>query len=191
MRKLVGAICGYDAAPARNEAGKAAATRNSAKVKREVGFKTDTFSFDVLAFNKQARPCVTPATGVLAINCRGKRRVIPRPTMEPQLPRYLTIGYGDELGYERTPPEIRDEAHVQDAKLRESGAIIGIAGSPVQVRNPGGQGVKTSTGPFMRSDLPIAGFALIEAANLDEAILQASKTPCAVAYGVVEVWPLE
>jgi hypothetical protein len=107
------------------------------------------------------------------------------------VPKFLTIGYGDEAGYNQTPPQIRDAAHVHDQRLRESGAIIGIAGSPVQVRNPAGEGVRTSRGAFMRSDLPIAGFALIEAANLDDAIEQVAQTPCAVAHGVVEVWPLE
>jgi hypothetical protein len=43
----------------------------------------------------------------------------------------------------------------------------------------------------MRADLPIAGFALIEAANVEDAIEQVAKTPCAVAHGVVEIWPLE
>jgi len=105
--------------------------------------------------------------------------------------RFITIGYGDEAGYNRTPADVRDAAHQHDAHLRESGAIIGIAGRPVQVRNPGGEGVQTNSGPFMRSDLPIAGFALIEAASIEDAIDQVSKTPCAVAYGVVEVWPLE
>jgi hypothetical protein len=107
------------------------------------------------------------------------------------MPKFLTIGYGDEAGYNRTPLEIRDAAHRHDAYLRESGAIVGIAGSPVQVRNPAGEGVQTSRGPFMRADLPIAGFALIDAASVEDAIEQVAKTPCAVAYGVVEVWPLE
>jgi hypothetical protein len=107
------------------------------------------------------------------------------------MPKFLTIGYGDEAGYNRTPAAIRDAAHVHDARLREAGAIIGVAGSPVQVRNPGGEGVQTNRGAFMRSGLPIAGFALIEAASIEDAIKQVSQTPCAVAYGVVEVWPLE
>lgn len=106
------------------------------------------------------------------------------------MPKFITIGYGDEAGYNRTPPNVRDAAHRHDSQLRASGAIIGIAGSPVQVRNPAGEGVQTNRGPFMRSDLPIAGFALIEAASVEEAIEQVAKTPCAVAYGVVEVWPL-
>jgi hypothetical protein len=107
------------------------------------------------------------------------------------MPKFITIGYGDEAGYNRTPLHIREAAHRHDAQLRESGAIIGIAGSPVQVRNPGGEGVQSSRGPFMRADLPIAGFALIDAASIEDAIEQVSKTPCAMAYGVVEIWPLE
>ena len=107
------------------------------------------------------------------------------------MPRFVTIGYGDEAGYKRTPLDVRDAAHRRDAHLRDSGAIIGIAGSPVQVRNPAGEGVQTSRGPFSRADLPVAGFALIDAANIEDAIEQVGKTPCAVAYGVVEVWPLE
>jgi hypothetical protein len=43
----------------------------------------------------------------------------------------------------------------------------------------------------MTSALPVAGFAIIEAADLDAAIALVSQTPCAVAHGVVEVWPLE
>jgi hypothetical protein len=53
---------------------------------------------------------------------------------------FITIGYGDRGGYERTDPSVRDAAH-------------------------------------KRSDLPVAGFAIIEAASLEDA--------------VVEVWPLE
>ena len=52
-------------------------------------------------------------------------------------------------------------------------------------------GSETKAGPFMNSSLPVAGFAVIEAANLAEAVTMVSKTPCAVAHGVVEVWPLE
>jgi hypothetical protein len=105
--------------------------------------------------------------------------------------RFVTIGYGDRAGYDRTDPAIRDAAHLHDDRLRTEGALMGIAGQPVQVRNPDGAGVDTSEGPFLRSDLPIAGFALLEAATLEEAVSLASKTPCAVAHGVVEVWPLD
>jgi hypothetical protein len=107
------------------------------------------------------------------------------------MPRFLTIGYGDEDGYDRTPQAVRDAAHAHDAKLRAEGAVIGKAGAPVQVRNPGGAGVATQAGAFMSSALPVAGFAIIEAADLTEAIAKVSRVPCAVAHGVVEVWPLD
>ncbi|MDM0046566.1 YciI family protein [Variovorax dokdonensis] len=107
------------------------------------------------------------------------------------MPKFLTIGYGDEAGYNRTPAAVRDAAHAHDAKLREQGALIGIAGKPVQVRNPKAEGLETTEGPFMSSSLPVAGFAVLEADDLDAAIALVSKTPCAVAFGVVEVWPLE
>jgi hypothetical protein len=68
---------------------------------------------------------------------------------------------------------------------------MGIAGAPVQVRNPDATGVVTVNGPFLSSSLPIAGFMLIEAASLEAAIEAVSKSPCAVAHGVVEVWPLQ
>ena len=107
------------------------------------------------------------------------------------MPRFLTIGYGDEAGYERTPSAVRDAAHKHDERLRLAGAVIGIAKNPVQVRNPGNGGVETREGAFMCSELPIAGFALIDAASLDDAIKQVAQTPCAVAFGVVEIWQLE
>jgi hypothetical protein len=32
---------------------------------------------------------------------------------------------------------------------------------------------------------------VIEAPSMDDAIRMVSQVPCAIAYGVVEVWPLE
>jgi hypothetical protein len=104
---------------------------------------------------------------------------------------FITIGYGDREGYDRTAPDKRDAAHAHDASLRDDGVVMGVAGAPVQVRNHDATGVQTESGAFLRSALPVAGFALIEAASIDEAVEIASQTPCAVAHGVVEVWPLE
>jgi len=106
------------------------------------------------------------------------------------MPKFITIGYGDQRGYDQTAPEVRDAAHAHDDALRKSGALMGIAETPVQVRNPDATGLRTANGPFMSSGLPVAGFAVIEAASLSDAIEAVSKSPCAVAHGVVEVWPL-
>jgi hypothetical protein len=107
------------------------------------------------------------------------------------MPKFVTIGYGDRTGYDRTPQPVRDAAHAQDARLCSEGALMGIAGTPVQVRNPEASGTETRDGAFMSSALPVAGFAVIEAADLAEAVKKVSGVPCSVAHGVVEVWPLE
>jgi hypothetical protein len=105
--------------------------------------------------------------------------------------KFVTIGYGDQAGYDRTDAAVRDAAHAHDARLRQDGVDMGVAGPPVQVRNHDAAEVTTEDGPFMSSTLPVAGFAVIEAATLAEAIDIVSRTPCAVAHGVVEVWPLQ
>ena len=107
------------------------------------------------------------------------------------MPKFVTIGYGDRAGYDRTDADVRDAAHAHDAELRSRGVEMWTVGSPLQVRNHGAVAVETETGAFMRSSLPVAGFMVIEAASVQEAVKIVSGTPCAVASGVVEVWPLE
>lgn len=107
------------------------------------------------------------------------------------MPKFITIGYGEEAGYQQTPRSVLDAAHKEDTRQQRAGAITGIAGAPVQVRNPEAAGVEVTQGPYLSSKLPIAGFSIIEAADLDEAIRLASGVPCAVAHGVVEIWPLQ
>lgn len=111
-------------------------------------------------------------------------------TEEVLMPRFITIGYGDRDGYDRTPADVRDAAHAHDQELVDRGMIAGVAGQPVQVRNTEAVGLVVEHGAFLRSDLPVAGFGLIEAETLQDAIEQVAGTPCAVAHGVVEVWPL-
>jgi hypothetical protein len=107
------------------------------------------------------------------------------------MPWFVTIGYGDAAGYERTDQSVLDAAHASDERLQARGAIMGIAGAPLQVRNHDGRGVETTPGAYMTSALPPAGFALIEAADVEEAGRLVAGSPCAVAQGVIEVWPLE
>lgn len=106
------------------------------------------------------------------------------------MPRFITIGYGDQAGYDRTAKAVREAAHAADTDRIRQGDVMGVAGKPVQVRNHDAAKMEVAQGPYLSADLPIAGFALIEAADLQAAIEIAAKSPCAVAHGVVEVWPL-
>jgi hypothetical protein len=62
---------------------------------------------------------------------------------------------------------------------------------PFRFRNHDAVTLQTKGGPYMVSRLPVAGFAVVEAATMAEAVKLVSQTPCAVAHGVVEVWLLE
>ena len=102
---------------------------------------------------------------------------------------FVTIGCGDREGYDLTDLAVRDAAHAHDERLRSDGTVMGVAGTPVRCAimvRPASR-----PRPFLQSSLPVAGFALNKAASLDEALEIVSQTPCAVAHGVVEVWPLE
>lgn len=104
--------------------------------------------------------------------------------------KFLTIGYGDQAGYDRTPQQLRNTAHDNDARQATGGAITGVLLDPIQVRNHQDVGVVTQAGSFLTSTLPIAGFSLIEADSLEDAVAIAAQTPCAIADGVVEIWPV-
>jgi hypothetical protein len=106
------------------------------------------------------------------------------------MPKSVTFGYGDRAGYDRTPTAVRDAAPAEDARLVAEGALTGIARAPVQVRNPEAAGIEITAGAFMTSAMPVAGFSIIEAPDLDAAIAMVAGVPCAVAHGVVEIWPL-
>ena len=67
------------------------------------------------------------------------------------MPKFVTIAYGDQEGYERTPENVRNRAHTHDALLVRQGTVMGIAGAPTQVRNPEAAGVRTK--PFGRKFL--------------------------------------
>ncbi|WP_431994014.1 YciI family protein [Sphingomicrobium aquimarinum] len=107
------------------------------------------------------------------------------------MPKFVTIGYGDRAGYDRTPSEVRAAAHAHDEQLADQGAVMGIAGKPIQVRNPENSGVTVTRTSYMSSTLPVAGFMIIEAEDIEAAVTAVSRAPCAVAHGVVEVWPLK
>lgn len=87
--------------------------------------------------------------------------------------KFITIGYGDQRGYELTDASMRNAAQAHDARMKDGGAMIGMAGAPVQVRNHDDAGVRTIAGPYMHSSLPLAGHQAALPANLASTALRA------------------
>ena len=106
------------------------------------------------------------------------------------MPKFITIGYGDQSGYDRTASDVRKATDEHDSNLRGQGVTLRLL-EPLQVCNRDSVRLTTTSGQFISSSLPLASFALIDAADLGEANKIVSQSPCATAHSVVKVWPLE
>jgi hypothetical protein len=111
--------------------------------------------------------------------------------------RYLCLVYSvDDPAIALSDAEqqaLVDEHLDYDEQLRESGYHITSAAlqqpeTAAIVRVRGGQ-VSVTDGPFAETKEHVAGFILIEARDLNEAIQVASKIPSA-RYGFIEVRPV-
>lgn len=111
--------------------------------------------------------------------------------------KYLCLTFLDarESGrmFDREWKALEHEHREYDETLRKSGHFIVAeavqpveASTTVQVRN--GK-LSVTDGPFMETKEQLGGFFLIEARDLNEAVLVASKIPSA-RLGSVEVWPI-
>lgn len=103
--------------------------------------------------------------------------------------RFLCLAYGREADWVALPEERRDELLAGDELLRRRGALVAVVGEPTVVRAWDGP-VERSSEPYARSEAPLVGFSIVEAADLDEAVALVAATPCAVARGAIEVRPL-
>jgi len=103
--------------------------------------------------------------------------------------RFLCLAYGDERDWVALSKEEQDEVLAQDEVLRRRGDLVAAVGEGVTVRAWDGT-PSTTAGPIQAGDLPLAGFSVVEARDLDEAIELTKDTPCARARGAVELRPL-
>lgn len=99
-------------------------------------------------------------------------------------------------GEELSPEEIGEApsftAYIEEVIARDvvkGGARLRPASDATTVRVQGDE-VLLSDGPFIESKEYIAGFDIIEVADLDEAIELAAKHPAALGGGSVEVRPV-
>lgn len=104
--------------------------------------------------------------------------------------KFLCLGYGDEKDWAALTTSEQDELLAQDEVSRNRGDIVAaLEPKAITVRAWDGKPA-TADGAFVNSNLPLAGFGIIEADDMNEAILLVAKTPCARARGVVELRPI-
>jgi len=104
--------------------------------------------------------------------------------------KYLCLAYGSEKDWKALTEDEQSTLLAQDDVLRERGDLVAAVGLEVMtVRAWDGTPV-TSEGSPAGSPLPLAGFGIIDAADLDEAVRLVAHTPCARAKGRVELRPI-
>jgi hypothetical protein len=111
------------------------------------------------------------------------------------MPQYMLLLYADEADPAETAERMA-EMPVWDeltASLREAGLLVASGrlapvGSATTVRVRQGEAELTD-GPFAVTKEVLAGYYLLECADLDEALRHAERVPLA-RYGSVEVRPI-
>jgi len=102
--------------------------------------------------------------------------------------KFLCLAYGDEGKWNALPMSTQEALRAQDDVLRSRGDLVAEVQAPTTVRFAGGH-AQAVDGAFGQAPLPLAGFYVIEARDMDEAIGLLSQTPCAHA-GAYEIRPL-
>jgi hypothetical protein len=104
--------------------------------------------------------------------------------------KYLCLAYGSEKDWKALTKSEQDALLAKDEVLRQRGDFL-AAVEPAATTVRAWDGTPTTTdGPFAHSPVPLAGFCIIEAADLNEAVQLVAQTPCARAKGAVEVRPI-
>ena len=104
--------------------------------------------------------------------------------------KYLCLAYGSAEDWKELSEDERNALLAQDDVLRERGDLVAAVGLQVTTVRAWAGTPATSGGPLTETKLPLAGFGIIEAADLNEAVRVIADTPCARAKGAVEIRPI-
>jgi hypothetical protein len=104
--------------------------------------------------------------------------------------KYLCLAYGDEKDWNVLTKNEQDALLAQDEVLRQRGALMAAVQTTVTTVRAWDGKPTTTDGVFADSKAPLAGFSIIEAADLNEVIQLVAGTPCARAKGAIEIRPI-
>jgi hypothetical protein len=103
--------------------------------------------------------------------------------------KFLCLAYGDEDGWNTLSETEKQEVLAQDAVIRDRGNLMSAVQRTVtSVRNWTGT-LEVNRESLAQNELPLAGFSVIEAENIEQVIELVSNTPCARARGEIKIRP--
>jgi hypothetical protein len=104
--------------------------------------------------------------------------------------KFLCLAYGAEKDWKALDTSEQNALLAQDEVIRKRGATVAaVQNSVTTVTAWDGVPVTTHV-PFTESNVPLAGFSIIEADDVSEVVRLVSQTPCARAKGAIEVRPI-
>jgi hypothetical protein len=104
--------------------------------------------------------------------------------------KFLCLAYGDERDWKNLTKEQQEILLKQDEVLRKRGALTAALTSAVFTVTAWEETPLVTEGAFAEIKIPLAGFYVIEAADVDEVVRLIAKTPCAQAKGALEIRPI-
>jgi hypothetical protein len=102
--------------------------------------------------------------------------------------KFLCLAFGDEAGWNSLTDDEKVEVLAQDNVIRSRGATMSAVRPQVTSVRNWKKNLEISKQPQV-AGLPLAGFSIIEADDIDEVVKLVAHTPCARARGVIEIRP--
>ena len=101
--------------------------------------------------------------------------------------KYLCLAYGDEKDWKALTKDQQESLLAQDEALRKRGALMGAVQTTVTTVRAWDGNPTTAAQAIAATNVPLAGFSVIEAADVDEVVKLVAGTPCARAKGAIEI----
>lgn len=103
--------------------------------------------------------------------------------------KFLCLAYGDEEGWNSLSENEKKEVLAQDEEIKNRGNFMTAVKPEVTTVKNWDKNLEIEQSPAAKGGLPLAGFSIIEADNIEEVITMVSNTPCARAKGYIEIRP--
>lgn len=104
--------------------------------------------------------------------------------------KFLCLAYGSETDWSELSKAEQDMLLAQDELLRQRGALMGAVKTEVTTVRAWSGVPEAANQPFAKLEAPLAGFSIIEADTLADAVKLVANTPCARAKGAIEIRPI-
>ena|SRR5688500_12990530 len=103
--------------------------------------------------------------------------------------KFLCLAYGNEKEWLELSKDEQEEFLAHDEVLRQRGDFVTAVKLDIVTVTAWEGSPVISHAPFSKLRLPLAGFSIIEAEDVDEVVRLVANTPCARAGGAIEIRP--